>query len=282
MKNLNFKYFLLAGLLLLMGFSGQAQVKFGLSLLPDQETYLLSLKAEKSWAVPMNITGAVQIVVKVPATTPFTVGKIQSLIPGLSWSDNALVIQPSAAPNYNFICFVLNEPGAKSIPYQEGVEVPLFTFKNLEPGQNPKLELTLNDDPLVKKVVQQDHINITQNITVLGAKGNAFTGIFGDQLNTTTSIPQADILEKLKVFPIPAHEIVRINWESTAAKADVPSLLQVFSTTGSLIATYPLNQQVGQQQLRIDVSGWPAGLYAFKARADSGKLQTFKCLVVRE
>lgn len=282
MKNINFKYFLLAGLLLLMGFSGQAQVKFGLSLLPDQETYLLSLKAEKSWAAPMNITGAVQIVVKVSATTPFTVGKIQSLIPGLSWSDNALVTQPSAAPNYNFICFVLNEPGAKSIPYQEGVEVPLFTFKNLEPGQNPKLELTLNDDPLVKKVVQQDHINITQNITVLGAKGNAFTGIFGEQLNTTTSIPQADILEKLKVFPIPAHEVVRITWESTAAKADVPSLLQVFSTTGSLIATYPLNPQVGQQQLRIDVSGWPAGLYAFKARADSGKLQTFKCLVVRE
>lgn len=282
MKNIIFKYSFFLGLLLLVGFPGQAQVKFGLSLLPDQETYLLSLKAEKSWTAPMNITGAVQIVIKTPATLPFTVGKIQSLIPGLSWSDNALVVQPSGAPEYNFICFVLNEPGAKSIPYQKGVEVPLFTFKNLEPGRAAKLELTLNDDPLVKKVVQQDHINITQNITVLGANGNAFTGVFGEQSNTTTALPQIDILEKLKVFPIPAHDFVRIHWESTAAKADVPSLLQVFSATGSLIATYPLSRQVGQQQLRVDVSNWPAGLYAFKARADSGKLQTFKCLVLRE
>lgn len=282
MKNIIFKHSFLAGLLLLVGLSGQAQVKFGLSLLPDQETYLLSLKAEKSWLHPMNITGAVQIVVKVPAAIPFTAGKIQSLIPGLSWSDNAFVVQPSAAPEYNFICFVLNEPGAKSIPYQEGVEVPLFTFKNLEPGRAAKLELTLNDDPLVQKVVQQNHINITQNITVFGASGNAFTGIFGEQSHTTTALPQVDILEKLKVFPIPARDFVQINWESTASKADVPSLLQVFSTTGSLIATYPLNQQAGQQQLRVDVSTWPSGLYAFKARADSGKLQTFKCLVVRE
>lgn len=282
MKNINLKYSFFFGLLLLVGFSGQAQVKFGLSLLPDQETYLLSLKAEKSWIAPMNITGAVQIVIKTPATIPFTVGKIQSLIPGLSWSDNALVIQPSGAPKYNFICFVLNEPGAKSIPYQEGVEVPLFTFKNLEPGKTAKLELTLNDDPLVKKVVQQDHFNITQNITVLGANGNAFTGIFEEQSHTTTAIPKVDILEKLKVFPIPADDFVQIKWESTDTKADFPSLLQVFSATGSLIATYPLIQQTGQQQLRVDVSAWPAGLYAFKARADSGKLQTFKCLVLRE
>jgi len=276
-----FKYFLLFGQFLLLGFV-QAQVKFGLSLLPDQETYLLSLKSEKSWSAPLNITGAVQIVVKVPATTAFTVGKIQSLIPGLSWSDNALVIQPSGAPEYNFICFVLNERGAKNISYQENVEIPLFTFKNLEPGRAAKLELTLNDDPLVKKVVQQDHINITQNITVLGANGNAFTGIFGEQLHTTTALPQVNILEKLKVFPIPAYDFVQIKWESTGAKADIPSLLQVFSATGSLIGTYSLNRQVGQQQLRIDVSAWPAGLYAFKARADSGKLQSFKCLVLRE
>lgn len=276
-----FKYFLLFGQFLLLGFV-QAQVKFGLSLLPDQETYLLSLKSEKSWSAPLNITGAVQIVVKVPATTAFTVGKIQSLIPGLSWSDNALVLQPSAAPEYNFICFVLNEQGAKNIPYQDGVEVPLFTFKNLEPGRTAKLELTLNDDPLVQRVVRLDHINITQNITVLGANGNAFTGIFGEQSNTTTALPQVDILEKLRVFPVPARDFVQLNWESSAIKADQPKLLQVFSTTGSLIATYTLHQQVGQQQLRIDVSAWPAGLYAFKVRADSGKLQSFKGLVLRE
>lgn len=260
----------------------QAQVKFGLSLLPDQETYLISLKAEKSWAAPANITGAVQVVLKVPANVPFVAGKIQSLIPGLSWSDNALVVQPSAAPEYNFVCFVLNEPGTKQIQYQEGVELPLFTFKNLEPGRAAKLELTLNDDPLVQKVVKVDHINITQNITVLGANGNAFTGVFGQTSSSTTALPQVEILEKLKVYPIPARDFVWVNWESQAPKAELPNRLQVFSATGSLISTFSLNQQVGQQQLRVDVSTWPSGLYVFKAQNSAGKMQAFKCLVMRE
>lgn len=277
----NIKYALFV-VFCVFGASVQAQVKFGLSLLPDQETYLVSLKAEKSWAAPANITGAIQVVLKVPANVPFTAGKIQSLIPGLSWSDNALVIQPTAAPDYNFVCFVLNEPGTKQIQYQEGVELPLFTFKNLEPGLRAKLELTLNDDPMIKKVVQVDHINITQNITVLGANGNAFTGVFGQISNATTALPQVEILEKLKVYPIPSRDFVWVNWESQAPKAELPNRLQVFSSTGSLLQTLPLNQQVGQQQLRVDVSNLPSGLYVFKAQTETGRIQTFKCLVFRE
>lgn len=278
---INLKYVLFMVFCVLSA-SMQAQVKFGLSLLPDQETYLISLKAEKSWAAPANITGAVQVVLKVPANVPFVAGKIQSLIPGLSWSDNALVVQPSGAPDYNFVCFVLNEPGTKQLSYQEGVELPLFTFKNLEPGRTTNLELTLNDDPLVKKVVQVDHLNITQNITVLGAKGNAFTGIFGQITNATTALPQVEILEKLKVYPIPARDFVLVNWESQKSKAELPNRLQVFSATGSLLQTFALNQQVGQQQLRVDVSNWPSGLYVFKAQNQGGQMQAFKCLVLRE
>lgn len=278
---INIKYALFV-VCCVLSVSVQAQVKFGLSLLPDQETYLISLKAEKSWVAPANITGGVQVVLKVPANVPFVAGKIQSLVPGLSWSDNALVVQPSAAPDYNFVCFVLNEPGTKRIAYQEGVELPLFTFKNLEPGKTAKLELTLNDDPLVQKVVQVDHINITQNITVLGANGNAFTGVFGQNASTTTALPQVEILEKLKVYPIPARDFVWVNWESQAPKAELPNRLQVFSATGSLIRTFSLNQQVGQQQLRVDVSTWPSGLYVFKAQNQAGQMQAFKCLVLRE
>lgn len=278
---INIKYALFV-VCCVLSVSVQAQVKFGLSLLPDQETYLISLKAEKSWVAPANITGGVQVVLKVPANVPFVAGKIQSLVPGLSWSDNALVVQPSAAPDYNFVCFVLNEPGTKRITYQEGVELPLFTFKNLEPGKTAKLELTLNNDPLVQKVVQVDHLNITQNITVLGANGNAFTGVFGQNASTTTALPQVEILEKLKVYPIPARDFVWVNWESQAPTAELPNRLQVFSATGSLIRTFSLNQQVGQQQLRVDVSTWPSGLYVFKAQNQAGQMQAFKCLVLRE
>ncbi len=275
------KYLFLLGLFATAGVLN-AQVKFGLSLLPDQETYLLSIKAEKSWTAPRNITGSVQVVVKVPADVPFIAGKIQSLIPGLSWSDNALVVQPSAAPGYNFVCFVLNEPGTKNIPFEEGVETPLFTFKNLEPGRTAKLELTLNDDPMVQKVVKVDHFNITQNITVLGANGNAFTGIFGHTPSTTTAVPQIELLEKLKVYPVPAMDFIQVNWESHAAKAELPSRLQAMNAAGQVIATYPLNKQVGQQSLRVDVSAWPAGLYVFKVQTDLGKIQSFKCLVMRK
>lgn len=277
------KKILFAGLFVSTAFVLKAQVKLNLTLLPDQRTYLVSMTPEVSWTEPMNMTGSAQIVVRLPAGKPFTAGNIKSLIPGVTWVDNAFVEMPASAPDYNFVCFVLNELGTKGIHYQAGIETPLFTFQNLEPECAGRLELSGNEDPVIEKVVQNDHINITQNLTVLGAYGNAFSGIGNNTADcaATSSTTTVNLVDELRVFPIPVADFLNIRWVNGAEANDMPGNLHVFNSLGSLISLNTLTKLSGEQNIRLDVSAWPTGLYSARFIADSGKIQSFKFLVSR-
>lgn len=278
------KKLLSAGLMVCSVFASNAQVKLNLTLMPDQQTYLLSMVPEVSWKEPMNMTGSAQIVIRLPADKPFTAGYIQSLIPGVTWSDNAFVEKPASAPNYNFICFVLNELGTKSIHYQAGVETPLFTFKNVEPGCVGKLELLNNDDPVIEKVVQNDHINITQNITVLGAFGNAVAGILNNAVDCTATGTTAtvNLVGDLRVFPIPVVDFLNIRWVNGSVTDDMPGHLHVFNSLGELMSLNFLTRLPGEQQVQLEVGSWPTGIYVARFIASSGKIQSFKFVVSRD
>ena len=144
------KKVLFAGLFVFITCVLNAQVKLSLTLLPDQQTYLVSMTPEVTWAAPMNMIGSAQIVIRLPADKPFLAGNIKSLVPGVSWADNALIEKPASASDYSFICFVLNELGTKSIPFHAGVETPLFTFVNLEPGCVGLMELVENNNATIQ------------------------------------------------------------------------------------------------------------------------------------
>jgi hypothetical protein len=180
-----------------------AQVKFNLSLMPDQRTYLVSMVPETTWPSPQNTVASVQVVLQTYADKAFLAGEIKSMIPGISWSDNAYVEKPSAADNHNFVCFVLNERGTNKISFEAGLETPLFTFVNLEPGCVGIVELVENNSTIVQNVVQNDRLNITQNMTVLGARGNAYTGVVNKTTDCTllnTASNTGSPVENLRVF----------------------------------------------------------------------------------
>nr|HQU60947.1 hypothetical protein [Saprospiraceae bacterium] len=67
----SFKPILFIGLALFMSCVLQAQVKLKLSLLPDQQTYLVSMIPEQSWDMPMNMVGSAQVVLQMQAGRPF-------------------------------------------------------------------------------------------------------------------------------------------------------------------------------------------------------------------
>lgn len=277
------KKFLFAGLFVSVTGALYAQVKLNLTLLPDQQTYLVSMLPEVSWTEPMNMTGSAQIVIRLPAGKPFMAGNIKSLIPGITWADNAFIEKPASAPNDNFVCFVLNELGTKGIHYQAGVETPLFTFKNLEPDCVGKLELLNNDDPLIEKVVHNDHINVTQNLTVLGAFGNAFSGVGNNNADctATSTTTTVNLVGDLRVFPIPVADFLNVRWINGPEVNDMPAHLHVFNSLGSLITLHALTKLSGEQSVRLDVSSWPTGLYTARFIANSGKVQSFKFVVSR-
>lgn len=272
----------LTGLAICLLFSLQAQVRLNLSLLPDQQTYLVSMVPDVSWPTPQNMVGGAQICLQMPAGKPFLAGQIKSLIPGTTWTDNAYLEKATATADYQYVCFSLSEMGTKAIPFSEGVETPLFSFKNLEPGCVGVLELVENNNPVTQSVVAKDRVNITQNMTVLGARGNAYTGLMNSRVDCTliSTTDERPIVSRLRVFPVPATDVLQVAWENS--ESSKISKLQVADMLGRQMALENTSELAGEQQLRLDVAGYPTGLYLASLVNQSGERQSFRFIVTRK
>lgn len=259
-----------------------SQVRLNLSLMPDRQTYLVSMLPDQSWQAPMNAVGSAQIVIQTDAAKPFLAGQIKSLVPGVSWLDNAYVESPGAAPQYRFICFALNEPGTRNIAFQAGVETPLFSFVNLEPGCAGPVNLIDNNDPLIQQVVSKNHLNVTQNITVLGARGNAFSGIAVNNADCSELQTKTEefIVSNLKIYPVPATDILQMHWE-LAPEQNIDKLL-VTDMIGRQLVLETIKPLAGAHQYNLDVATFPTGLYLATLINKEGKRQSFRFTVLRQ
>ncbi|MCB0556627.1 MAG: hypothetical protein KDD02_23985 [Phaeodactylibacter sp.] len=276
-----FKNMLLIGLALMLSHAIHAQVKLKLSLMADQQSYVVSMIPESTWAAPLNRVGSAQVVLRMQAGRPFLAGNVTSLIPGVSWVDNAYIESPESAPGFKFVCFALNEQGTKNIPFQAGVETPLFTFSNLEPGCVGAVELVENYDRLIQKVVHKDRINITQNIAALGARGNAFSGIEGGAADCALvqSSQEQSIVKNLRVYPVPTTDALQISWENEFGQ-EADKLL-VAGLLGHQMALEKIIPVAGKQEISLDVSAFPTGLYTASLINAAGKRQFFQFIVTR-
>lgn len=258
-----------------------SQVRLNLSLMPDRQTYLVSMLPDQSWQAPMNAVGSAQIVIQMDAAKPFLAGQIKSFIPGVTWLDNAYVESPAAAPQYRFICFALNEPGTRNIPFQAGVETPLFSFVNLEPGCAGPVSLVDNNDHLVQLVVNKNRLNITQNLTVLGVRGNAVAGIAANNANCAEIQTKTEeiIVNSLKIYPVPATDMLQILWELDPGQ-NIDKLL-VTDMIGRQLVLETIKPVSGEHRYDLDVSNFPTGLYTAALINKEGKRQAFRFTVIR-
>lgn len=274
MKKINL---LLVGLLL--GTFASAQVKLSLTLLPDGKTYQVAMLPETTWTTPQNTTGAVQVVVAVPGTEPFLVKNLESKLPGVTWLDDSYVENPDAAPDWQFISFSIKELGTKNIPYEAGVETPLFIFRSASGDCHNGLQLFDNNDPVVKAVAK-NKFNITQNFTVLGMRGNAFAGI----AHTAVDCPQLPTdqpenwIGKVKASPIPAGSFVDFSWVN---QAGVESLeLQLFNDKGQIVQQHTLSTKPGAQTFHAELSAKAQGIYSATFIANGKQRETVRLAVM--
>ena len=179
--------------LLLMGWGvAVGQVKFGIELLSDQSTYLVSLRSDTTIASAISITGSVQITIRVPhgeAPNNFTVGNITNLQPNTSWQDNVHIYAPTEAPNWDYISFALLSLGTSSLSYNQGVTIPLFSFTNEAASCVGNIELIdTENDPFLPP--NSYNANIGHSIVVFGmGYGNAYRGNTGT--GTALCVPEA-------------------------------------------------------------------------------------------
>ncbi len=239
-----------------------AQVKFNLSYAEATKVYTLSIIPQATWEAPKNMVGSAQIVLRVAANSDFIPG-ITSLIPGVTWADNAYVEQPASAPGYTFVCIALVNGPTSAIKMVTGQEVPLFSFKNVGQGCAGPVTMLANDDPMVQ-AVRADHFNITQHLAVLGLRGNAFVGLENATVECASlsgvDAPASKLIDDVKVSPLPADKTVKIEW---ALISDQPGLRQmvICDVQGKEIMREKISDGKGTHSTIIPVANWQAGMY---------------------
>jgi hypothetical protein len=264
-----------------------AQVSFQLALMSDHKTYMVSMTPSETWAYPKNITGTAQVTVRIPANVRFTAGNITSLQAGVKWLDNARIETPASDPTHDYVSFSLTTMATKNIPYQQGVETPLFTFTNLQNDCVGKVELIDNNEAVVGKVTAEG-FNIKNHLSTLATKGGeAFTGIQGSRVADCSTTTAAQDLNKdlsiLNAYPVPATDLLTIEWTNGAIDAQNTVLIAT-----DILGKEVLNQKIGPlsikgnlNKIEVNVVEWASGLYLFHFVNDKGVSATQKVLVAK-
>lgn len=162
--------------------SANAQVWFKLELLPDEETYQVSMVSDTTWTFPYNLTSSAQVTIRAPhgeAPHKFFVSDLTALQIGSEWDANVYISAPEEAASWDYISFGLVSLGTDAFVFEEGGEVPLFSFKNGGQSCVDSIELMSLDDPFMPPNSQA--INTGHSIVTFGGGlAGSFSGIVGN------------------------------------------------------------------------------------------------------
>ncbi len=139
--------------------------EYELELLADGR-YQVSVIPDITWNFPFNITSTAQVTIVV-STGSFVVSELTNLIPGVTFNDNSRQNAPLENPDFDYISFGLESLGTTNIPYEMGVKVPLFTFKNSGFCTGSEVRLMEREDPFAFPNSQS--INVGQQLTTAGS-----------------------------------------------------------------------------------------------------------------
>jgi large repetitive protein len=127
--------------------------------------YRVSMTSFVNWAAPLNQTATQQVAIKVP-TGNFTVTNLTNLTSGATYILGSRTNHPAEDPMFDYLHFNLQTPST-TLTYQNGTNVPLFTFENTGACSPGLLWLVDNaTDPFMQP--NSASINAGQQLTTAG------------------------------------------------------------------------------------------------------------------
>jgi hypothetical protein len=264
-----------------------AQVDFKLDLMGDNQTYKFSIISGKTWEPPMNTAATFQATIKVPVNAGFELGDIESLVDGLFFTKSGFIKSPAESPDYEYFTFSFIRPLTDKLEFEEGKEMPLFTFKNKGICPGP-IELIDNvEDPFIYP--NSENVVIGNYLSVAGAGGNAFKSLSKDNkvadCSGTTIEEQekhASYFEILKVFPNPTvDQINLVFWISDKATASNFSF-EITDNLGKVKQVKNVESRLGKANVTFDVHDFPAGSYFVNMKEENGIIRTRKFIKLKE
>ena len=250
------------------------QVKFKLTKLADGKTFQVSMIPDVSFASPGNLTSTAQVTLIAP-TGGLEVDQIFNLQDGVEWEPNSMTEKPIEAPDFDYLSFGLVTQGTDKIVYEAGVEVPLFAFTNFLECQGQIALMDNENDPFA--VPNSRQVNIGNQITILGAQGDAYIGnvvesvvACGDNLTGVENIDQTKI--NLSLFPNPTTDylLVDFDWERKGEAVK----LSVLDMTGKLVQEKFLTVNKGKNQTKLDVLSLAQGNYFIEFAGETWKVSS--------
>ena len=170
--------------------------------------------------------------------------------------------------------------------FQQGIELPLFTFTNIGTGCFGNIELVDNANTRTKAVINGGY-NIGQHIGLLGAGGEAYAGLANAVVScdastgTTSSI---DLTSVLNGYPSPTSKVLTVEWQlsdlTLNSKLAVNLHLTVTNTLGEEVFSQKLSANTVAQKTALDVSSYAEGLYHFRLVSDHGISKSTSFVVI--
>lgn len=253
----------------------RAQVKFKLTR-SGPALYTVSMVAEKSLTSRQAVTGTMQVSLKVKSSEGFVLADIVSLQPDVEWDNGSVLKSPDGARDYDYISLAMRSIATKSLPYEAGREVPLFTFRNSGTPVSSVQLLNNATEPLVK--ARQNRFNVRNQISVLGfGPINAYTGNLGD----ISPASQQLIIKQL--FPNPATNRVTLVWDNYINGYEGEVKVGVSeSGNGREVMKQTEFMRQGSNKADLDVTKLNTGVYLVHIEKEGERLsKSLKLLIVR-
>lgn len=240
-----------------------AQVQYKIEWKENLSAYQVSLVPQTTWQGTQAITASAQISIKVP-TGSMEVYNLKNLVGGVNWEYNSRYNSPVESSAFDYISFGLNSLGTSAIPYVKDQEVPLFTFQNANECGGAVFLIDNSTDAFMPPNASK--ANIGNQITVLGAGGNAYMGNNGEGkadcgfVSFTTSGVHANT--KFELFPTPAIELLQVSfdWQETAQEVDI----RLYDQSGRLVKTIKKDIAQGTNLLKFDINTIKSGIYSME------------------
>lgn len=254
MKNSSFKKLVLGFALASVYSATQAQVKFKLTR-TDNETYVVSMVPQQTVADRTSITGTMQVSMKIRAAEGFELGSITSLQSGVTWDKGTMIKSPDGARDYDYLSVALQSMATRGLAYQEGKEVPLFSFRNAGQAVSTIQLIDNEADPLVKAVANR--FNVQNHISVLGyGQKNAYVG------NLADDSPASQKIGLRRLFPNPANDHVTVQWTNYRQGEEGEVELAISeSGTGRVVSREKTYMRAGSNETVVQVGQLPEGSY---------------------
>ncbi len=229
-----------------------AQIEGKITLADDNQTYIVSVIPQESYAYPLSITNNAQISLRAPAGS-YLPGEFTN-VTGF-WSSSSIITSPDENPDFEYFSFYLAAALEDAI-YTAGEELILFSFINENPDCLGGIAIISNeDDPFLPQNSQS--VNIGNYFSVLGAGiGNAYVGNVNEEGATCPEALSLSLADNTEITVACPGETTDITVNANGGAAPYTVTLQNM-TTGTA-TDYEITEIGGQ----FTAESLPAGQFA--------------------